>query len=125
MRMNNGTHLGKLALVVGGGPAPGINGVISSATIVAINDGIEVIGIHDGFSWIAKGDTSHCRPMNIDDVNRIQLRGGSILGTSRYNPTKSEADMRRVLEALRRLEVKGLVTIGGDDTAFSASQVYQ
>ena len=47
---------GRLALLVGGGPAPGINGVISSVTIEAIEPGIEVIGFQDGFKWLVKGD---------------------------------------------------------------------
>jgi 6-phosphofructokinase 1 len=115
---------GKLALLVGGGPAPGINGVISSVTIEAVEQGIEVIGFRDGFQWLVKGDTEHHRKLTIDDVKAIHLRGGSILGTSRTNPTKSEKDMHNVLDALRRLSVTMLVTIGGDDTAFSGSQVY-
>jgi 6-phosphofructokinase 1 len=123
--MTNGAKPGRLAMLVGGGPAPGINGVISSATIEAINHGLEVLGFQDGFKWLAQGDTEHYRQMTINDVKAIQLRGGSILGTSRTNPTKSEADMANVLESLRRLEVNALVTIGGDDTAFSASQVYK
>src|SRR5262249_26686812 len=52
------------------------------------------------------------------------LRGGSLLRTSRTNPTKSEEAMRNVLDVLRRLNVTMLVTVGGDDTAYSASQVY-
>jgi len=115
---------GKLALLVGGGPAPGINGVISSVTIEAVEQGIEVIGFRDGFQWLVKGDTEHYRPLAIDEVKAIHLRGGSVLGTSRTNPTKSEKDMQNVLDALRRLNVTMLVTIGGDDTAYSGSQVY-
>jgi ATP-dependent phosphofructokinase / diphosphate-dependent phosphofructokinase len=115
---------GKLALLVGGGPAPGINGVISSVAIEAVEQGIEVIGFRDGFKWLVKGDTEHHRRLTIADVKAIHLRGGSILGTSRTNPAKSEADMRNVLEALHRLNVTKLVTIGGDDTAYSGSQVY-
>ncbi len=115
---------GKLALLVGGGPAPGINGVISSVTIEAVEQGIEVIGFRDGFQWLVKGDTEHYRPLTIDDVKAIQLRGGSVLGTSRTNPTKSEKDMQNVLDTLRRLNVTMLVTIGGDDTAYSGSQVH-
>jgi 6-phosphofructokinase 1 len=115
---------GKLALVVGGGPAPGINGVISSVAIEAVEQGIEVIGFRDGFQWLVKGDADHYRKLTIDDVKAIHLRGGSILGTSRTNPTKSERDMHNVLDVLRRLNVKMLVTIGGDDTAYSGSQVY-
>lgn len=116
---------GNLALLVGGGPAPGINGVISAATLEAVNQGIRVLGIRDGFKWLAQDDTDHCIPLGINDVKGIHLRGGSILGTSRTNPAKSDEDMRRVLDVLRRLEVAALVTIGGDDTAFSASQVYR
>jgi 6-phosphofructokinase 1 len=114
---------GKLALLVGGGPAPGINGVISSVAIEACEQGIEVLGIKDGFAWLVKGDVDHVRKLTIDEVKGIQLRGGSVLGTSRTNPAKSETDMQNVLDALRRLNVTMLVTIGGDDTAFSGSQV--
>ena len=49
----------RLAILVGGGPAPGINGVISAATIEGINQGFEVIGFRDGFKWLAQGDTKH------------------------------------------------------------------
>src|SRR6478735_74819 len=91
---------GKLALLVGGGPAPGINGVISSATIEAVEQGIEVIGFRDGFKWLVKGDAEHFRRLTIDDVKAIHLRGGSVLGTSRANPARSEAEMRNVLDVL-------------------------
>ncbi|HXG08590.1 MAG TPA: diphosphate--fructose-6-phosphate 1-phosphotransferase [Gemmataceae bacterium] len=113
----------RLGVLVGGGPAPGINGVISSATIQAANEGMEVIGFHDGFHWLAQGDATHYQPLTIAEVKRIHARGGSILGTSRANPTKSEREMENVLGVLRRLGVTALVTIGGDDTAYSASQV--
>jgi 6-phosphofructokinase 1 len=116
---------GKLALLVGGGPAPGINGVISSATIEGINQGFEVIGFRDGFKWLAQGNADHYIRLTIDGVTGVHLRGGSILGTSRANPTTSETSMQNVLEVLRRLGVSALVSIGGDDTAYSASQVYR
>jgi len=122
--MTTEARSGRLALLVGGGPAPGINGVISSVTIEAIEQGLEVIGIQDGFKWLVQGDTSHVRPLTIPDVKGVHLRGGSILGTSRTNPARSEEDMKKVLDVLRRLNVTFLVTIGGDDTAFSGSQVY-
>src|SRR5687768_12313066 len=116
---------GRLAIVVGGGPAPGINGVISSVTIEAINRGLEVIGVRDGFKYLVTGDTTHTRTFTVPDVAPHFNRGGSILGTSRTNPAKSEEDMRNVLAAFDRLDVRYLVTIGGDDTAFSGSQVYK
>jgi 6-phosphofructokinase 1 len=122
--MSNLHLLGKVGLLVGGGPAPGINGVISAVTIEAINHGVEVIGFQDGFKWLVRGDTSHQRRLTIDEVKGIPLRGGSILGTSRTNPTKSEEDMECVVKVFRDLGVTSLVSIGGDDTAFSARQVH-
>ena len=112
-----------LAIIVGGGPAPGINAVISAAAIEAINTGFEVLGVQDGFKWLMREDASHVRRLRIEDVSRIHLRGGSVLGTARDNPTKSEKATRAVIETLRGLGVTHLVTIGGDDTALSASFV--
>jgi len=114
---------GKLAILVGGGPAPGINAVISSAAIKAINEGFEVVGVQDGFKWLVRRDTSKIRPLAIDDVSRIHLLGGSVLGTARENPTKSEEKMAAVIETLKSVGVTHLVTIGGDDTALSSSTV--
>jgi 6-phosphofructokinase len=112
-----------LAIIVGGGPAPGINAVISAAAIEAINEGFQVLGVQDGFKWLMREDTSHVRPLRIEDVSRIHLQGGSVLGTARDNPTKSAEAARAVVETLRRLGVTHLVTIGGDDTALSSSFV--
>jgi 6-phosphofructokinase 1 len=112
-----------LAIIVGGGPAPGINAVISAAAIEAINTGFEVLGVQDGFKWLMREDASHVRRLRIEDVSRIHLRGGSVLGTARDNPTKSEQATRAVIETLRSLGVTHLVTIGGDDTALSSSFV--
>ncbi len=116
---------GKLGIVVGGGPAPGINGVISSVTIEAINQGLEVIGIRDGFKHLVNGDFTQVCPLTIPDVAPFYQKGGSLLGTRRTNPTKDPQHMANVLDGLRRLGIQYLVTIGGDDTAFSGSQVYQ
>ncbi|MGI6783402.1 MAG: diphosphate--fructose-6-phosphate 1-phosphotransferase [Aminivibrio sp.] len=111
-----------LAVVCSGGPAPGINGVISSVTIEARKSGWDVYGIYDGFSHLAAGEKK-ITPLTIDMVSRIHSDGGSILRTSRFNPTKSEEHLRRVVEALTELGVTHLVTIGGDDTAYAASRI--
>jgi 6-phosphofructokinase len=116
---------GRLALLVGGGPAPGINGVISAVTIEAIEQGMEVIGFLDGFRGLVDGRTDHFIPLKIENVKQINLRGGSILRTSRTNPTKPPELLRKVLDGLHKLDVSMLVTIGGDDTAYSGSQVYK
>ncbi len=77
----------KLAILVGGGPAPGINSVIGAATIRALLQGVEVLGIHHGFEEIMRGKVDGVRTLTIEDVSRIHFRGGSVLGTSRANPT--------------------------------------
>lgn len=113
----------KLAILVGGGPAPGINSVIGAATIRAEVEGVEVIGIRDGFKWIMEGDTSHTRELTIHNVSRIHFRGGSYIGISRANPTKDDKHLENAVTSLLRLDVDKLITIGGDDTAFSALKV--
>ena len=113
----------KLAILVAGGPAPGINSVIGAATIRAIVEGIEVIGIKDGFKWIMEGDISHTKELTIHNVSRIHFRGGSYIGISRSNPTKNKKHLENTVTSLLRLNVDKLITIGGDDTAFSALKV--
>ncbi|MBK7159864.1 MAG: 6-phosphofructokinase [Ignavibacteria bacterium] len=114
-----------LAILVGGGPAPGINGVIRSITIEAVNSGLNVIGIYDGFEYLSRGDSSHTTELRIDDVSRIHFDGGSILHTSRVNPAKSQEMLEATLKALTQLSVDYLVTIGGDDTATSGYKIDQ
>lgn len=115
----------RTAILVGGGPAPGINSVIGAATIRAILSGSEVIGIQDGFKWIMRGDISHVIPLTIESVSRIHFRGGSHIGISRDNPTKDKKLLENTVSSLLRLNVDKLITIGGDDTAYSAFRVEQ
>src|SRR5262245_29011300 len=112
-----------LAILVGGGPAPGINAVIAAATIEARNHGLRVLGCYDGFKWLAQGDTEHVVELGINDLSRIHFEGGSILRTSRVNPTRTPDGIAKVAEALKRLSVDHLLTIGGDDTAFASSRL--
>lgn len=116
--MHSESHKPRMGILVGGGPAPGINGVIHSATISAINNGIDVIGIYDGFQHLMQGKLESI-PLTIPAVSRIHRDGGSILRTSRANPTKSQEDLKRCSCALAEAGISLLVGIGGDDTAYS------
>ncbi|HXY73077.1 MAG TPA: diphosphate--fructose-6-phosphate 1-phosphotransferase [Actinomycetota bacterium] len=120
----------RVGILCGGGPAPGINSVISAATIEARNSGWDVVGILDGFEHLIAGDASQTLPLNIADVSRIHQTGGSILFTSRANPTvrdESAADpewrLHTALKTLTELRVDALVTVGGDDTSYGAAQL--
>ena len=117
------SHAKNLAILVGGGPAPGINSVIGSATIRAELEGVDVIGIRDGFERIMQGDISLVTPLTTEEVSRIHFRGGSHIGISRANPTKDPKHLENAVTALLRLNVSRLITIGGDDTAFSAMKL--
>ena len=113
----------RLAILVGGGPAPGINSVIAAATIHARLEGLDVVGIRDGFEWLMQGDIEHVTPLTIESVSRIHFRGGSYLGIARANPTTNDKLLDNTVSSLKRLNVTHLITIGGDDTAFSAMRV--
>ncbi len=120
--MNDANWGGKIGVLVGGGPAPGINGVIHSVTIEAITNGLEVIGIYDGFKHLMDGKLVGAS-LNIRDVSRIHLDGGSILRTSRANPAKSPDSLRNCITALMNAGISNLIGIGGDDTAYSLYKV--
>ncbi len=124
-----------MGIIVGGGPAPGINGVIGAAAIEAVNNGLKVLGFYDGFSHLADQDfdpDEHVIPLTIADMARIHFSGGSILRTARTSlldadklstSVQAQPDpikTLRVCERLQSLGVTHLLTIGGDDTALSA-----
>ena len=128
----NGKRLG---ILVGGGPAPGINAVIGAATIEAINQGFEVVGVYDGLRWLSADSfdpASHTVRLNIETVSRIHFDGGSILRTSRTNlldagrldsstvVAPDRAKIARTVDNLENMGVAYLITIGGDDTSLSA-----
>jgi ATP-dependent phosphofructokinase / diphosphate-dependent phosphofructokinase len=111
-----------IGIIVGGGPAPGINGVISAATIEAINEGKQVIGIVGGFKGLFEG-TSKFIPLTIDDVSRIHAAGGSILRTSRDAPDNAKAKFGTLMSTLKEIGIKHLITIGGDGTLYMANWI--
>src|SRR5947208_16184360 len=93
--------IAKLGLIVGGGPAPGINGVVSAVTLQSLNYGIQVIGFMDGYKHLVQGKADVIRKLTKDDVRYVDRRGGSMLRTARTNPTRSKADMDNVLKVFR------------------------
>ncbi|MCI0903731.1 MAG: 6-phosphofructokinase [Chloroflexi bacterium] len=113
----------RMGILVGGGPAPGINSAIGAAVIEAVNSGLSVVGILDGYKHLADGRTDMVRPLDIPDVSRIHAQGGSILRTSRTNPARNPEDLQRTVDSIKTLGIAYLVTIGGDDTAFGASEI--
>jgi 6-phosphofructokinase 1 len=114
-----------LAILVGGGPAPGINAVIAAATIEARNERRRVVGCYDGFRWLVRGDAHHVVELDTNLVSRIHFDGGSILRTSRTDPTEVPGGVQRVADTLRGMGVDHLLAIGGHDTASAAAALVQ
>lgn len=112
-----------LGIIVGGGPAPGINGTISAATIEAINQGKRVVGIKGGFKPLFDGNLSCAMPLTVDDVSRIHTMGGSILRTSREHADRVKDRFPILMETLKNLGINYLITIGGDGTLFMANWI--
>jgi len=112
-----------VGIIVGGGPAPGINGVISAATIEAVNQGKKVIGIKGGFKVLFEGRKNSIIPLTINDVSRLHTTGGSILRTSRDTPENAKEKFKTLMDTLKHLGVKYLITIGGDGTLFMANWI--
>ncbi len=107
-----------VAILCGGGPAPGINSVISSVALVFLKEGYRVFGIHDGYQGLVSEDRQ-LEEIDFHFADAIHRRGGSALRMSRYKPTDDEFSTRFFTEN----NVKLLVTIGGDDTASTANRI--
>jgi len=112
-----------IGIIAGGGPAPGINAVISAATIEAVNRGKNVIGILDGFRWISRGDITKIKHLTIENTSRIHNQGGSIIGISRDNPFESNKSLKHTIASINKLGIKYLMTIGGDGTMYLANRL--
>jgi 6-phosphofructokinase 1 len=110
----------RMGVVVGGGPAPGTNGVIAAVAMEAIKVGCTPIGFHDGFDWLAQRYTDEQHELTIDEVSRIHLDGGVILGSSRRDVTRDPESLENTVAALAKLKIDALVCIGGDDMVRSA-----
>ncbi len=107
-----------IVILCGGGPAPGINTVISTVAKVFLKSGFRVIGLHGGYKSLF---SDHPEMIDFDFAlaDDIQKQGGSAIQMSRHKPKDSEFSTRFFL----KYNVKLLVTIGGDDTASTANRI--
>jgi 6-phosphofructokinase 1 len=115
----------KLGIVVGGGPAPGVNGAIAAVALEAMDKDCAAVGFRDGFEWLAQRYTDEQWELKRDDVSRIHLDGGSILGASRVSVANDPQALENTIAALKKLAIEALVVIGGDDAIASAAAIEQ
>ena len=113
----------KLGILTGGGDCPGLNAVIRAVVQKTIkqHDG-RVFGIQDGWHGLVEGEV---RELTLDSVSGILPKGGTILGTSRTNPTRNAESMEKCLRNVSRHRLDGLIAIGGEDTLGVALALFQ
>jgi 6-phosphofructokinase len=107
-----------IVIICGGGPAPGINAVISALAKTFLKDGFRVLGVHYGYKGLFS-EAPEIKEFDFAHADRIFSRGGSTLIMSRFKP--KESDFKS--DIFEKQNVKLLVTIGGDDTASTASRL--
>lgn len=126
-------NLKRIGVLTGGGDCPGLNAVIRAVVKDAINHGIEVVGIEDGFLGLIE---DRMRPLKVEDVSNILTMGGTILGSNnKTNPQKYPVgrnddgsikykDLTEVcLTHLNVRKIEALVVIGGDGTMSAAKPI--
>jgi 6-phosphofructokinase 1 len=113
----------RIGVLVGGGPAPGTNAAISAVAIEGVKLGLVPIGFHDGFEWLAQRYTDEQHELSVEEVSRIHLDGGALLGASRTDVSRDPAALENTVAALKKLSIDALVGIGGDDLVASAAAI--
>ena len=110
----------RIGVLTGGGDCPGLNPAIRAVVYRAADYGYEVYGIREGWAGLIKADAG---PIGVNDVRDIISVGGTMLGTSRTNPYKNEADKQKAIENIGKLGLDAVVAIGGDDTLGVANKL--
>ncbi|GEJ58146.1 6-phosphofructokinase [Anaeromyxobacter diazotrophicus] len=148
----------RIGILTGGGDVPGLNSVIKSVTYRAAEHGLEVVGIRRGWEGLthldlddAQSKARYVMPLNRENTRRIDRSGGTVLHSSRTNPSKMKKlpphlaagdfpatqstkggqtstvhDVsKQVLKNLDALGIDYLIPIGGDDTLSYAARLHQ
>ena len=110
----------RLGILTGGGDCPGLNPVIRAVVRKAHLEGYEVLGIKSGWKGIIEGDVI---TLDRHSVSGILPKGGTILGTSRTNPYKTEGAVQKVKDNFKKFELDALIAVGGEDTLGVANRM--
>jgi ATP-dependent phosphofructokinase / diphosphate-dependent phosphofructokinase len=109
-----------IGMLTGGGDCPGLNAVIRAVTRRALMDDFTVLGFRNGWAGAIRGDYV---PLSRERISGILHQGGTILGTSRTNPT--EEQLEKIAKNVKGLDLTALIAIGGDDTLTVASRLHK
>jgi phosphofructokinase-like protein len=112
----------RVGVLTGGGDCPGLNAVIRAVTRRLLTRGHEVVGVREGWRGLVDGRFA---PLGPREISGILPRGGTILGTTRTNPYKTEGGVEQVLEHFASESLDALVAIGGEDTLGVAARLFE
>lgn len=110
----------RISVLTGGGDCQGLNAVIQAVVAKAVEYGFEVYGVSKGYKGLIEGEL---KQLSLEDVEGIYQLGGTILGTSRTNPFKTEKGIKMVKENFKKFGLDVLITVGGDDTLGVANKL--
>ncbi len=110
----------RIGILTGGGDCPGLNSVIRAVVRKAHKEGVETIGIRNGWKGLIEKDAA---TLDLNSVSGILPKGGTILGTSRTNPYKKEGNVEKVKANIKALKLDALIASGGEDTLGVASKL--
>ena len=110
----------RIAILTSGGDAPGMNAAIRAVTRTAISEGVEVIGVFEGYEGLMEGNV---RQFGLRDVSNIVNHGGTMLYSARSPRFKEEEGMRDAIATCEKYEIDGIVAIGGDGTFRGATDL--
>lgn len=109
-----------LAVLTSGGDAPGMNAAIRAIVRTALDRGIEVYAIYEGYQGMIDGGDRICK-MTWDSVGGIIQKGGTIIGTARCEGFRTHEGRRQAADNLLKLGINNLIVIGGDGSLTGAN----
>ncbi|MCZ7554088.1 MAG: 6-phosphofructokinase [Anaerolineae bacterium UTCFX2] len=110
----------KIGILTSGGDAQGMNAAIRSVTRTALDRGIKVYAIYEGYQGLVEGG-QRIREMTWDSVGGILHRGGTFIGTARCDEFKKHEGRLRAAQNLIATGIHSLVVIGGDGSLAGAN----
>jgi phosphofructokinase-like protein len=112
----------RAGILTGGGDCPGLNAVIRAVVRRALVSQVEIVGIRNGWLGLVE---DNIEPLNRDSVSGILPRGGTILGTSRFNPTGDAGTLAMLAENWKRYNLSSLIVVGGEGTISAALDMWR
>ncbi len=109
-----------IGVLTSGGDAPGMNAAVRSVVRSALNQGLEVYAIYEGYKGMVEGGDG-IRQMNWDSVSGILHRGGTVIGTARCKEFRTREGRLRAAKNLLERDIDSLIVIGGDGSLTGAT----